>query len=407
MVKLRFAVRKFDPFERHLEACWASYKAIAPAEMTIEFVPMDLEQLQQALLEHDGLQNGDWDLVHLNTDWLAQAYEEGGLYGLEDFIQADPPEGGAAAWSPSLLALQTFGDALYGLPFHDGPECLVFRKDLFESEAEQRDFYARYGRRLAIPRDWDEFLQVATFFNRPEQGLYGTVFAGYPDGHNAVFDFCLQLWSRGGELQDLNGAILLHQDIAVQALDFYRSLFKLGNALHPQSLSYESVQAGAAFARGEVAMMINWFGFASWAQIDPLSTVRGQVDIANIPAEHGISPPSLNVYWVYAIARGSKHKALAYDFLRYAVSAQNDKNLTLAGGVGCRYSTWHDAEVNQQINFYEKLAALHKNARTLPRLANWSAIANIIDDMVNLAVQTELPSEELLREAQLKINLLT
>ncbi|GHE47088.1 extracellular solute-binding protein [Sphingobacterium griseoflavum] len=407
MVKLRFAVRKFEPFERHLEACWKAYQEAGFNNVEMEFVPMDLEELYSAMFTHNGLQSGEWDLVHLNTDWLAEAYQKNGISELNSFLEAAPPSGGAAAWSPSLMDMQTFDGRLYGLPFHDGPECLVIRKDLFESAAEQQHFRASYDRELTVPKDWNEFLQVAEFFHRPDENLYGTVFAGYPDGHNAVFDFCLQLWSRGGELQATDGAIQLQQAAAIQALDFYRNLFKRGNVLHPQSLSYESVQAGEAFARGEVAMMVNWFGFASWAQIDALSSVRGKVDIAAIPAEEGIIPPSLNVYWLYTLAEGSRHKNLAYDFLRYAVSAQNDKKLTLAGGVGCRYSTWFEAEVNERIDFYSKLGPLHETARTLPRLANWPAIAHIIDEMVNLAVQTEHTSGTLLEEAQIKINLLT
>lgn len=404
MDKLRFAVRKFDPFESALEKCWAAYKSLHPSDVEMEFVPLDLEQLTDAFFETDGLHNGDWDIVHINTDWITRAYDIQGLLALNDFLQANPPEDYDNAWSDSLTSLQNFNGHIYGLPFHDGPECLVVRKDLFEKEEEQIHFRERYGKALELPKTWDDFLTVAEFFTRPEANLYGTVFAGYPDGHNAVFDFCIQLWSRGGELSYGDKAVNLDQPIAVEALDFYRSLFRNPSGLHPKSVAYESVQAGQAFARGEVAMMVNWFGFASWAQIDGTSAVRGKVDVVPIPAAIKHMSPSLNVYWLYAIAQGSRHKALAYDFIRFAVSKVNDKLLTLAGGVGCRYSTWHDAEINQSIPFYNKLAQLHQTARTLPRLANWTEIAHIIDDTVTAAVQSEKSSAILLTEAQKKIN---
>ena len=41
---------------------------------------------------------------------------------------------------------------IYGLPFHDGPECLIYRKDLFENENEKLAFKKVYGRELAPPR---------------------------------------------------------------------------------------------------------------------------------------------------------------------------------------------------------------------------------------------------------------
>src|SRR5690606_1654692 len=327
-----------------------------------------------------------------------------GLFALDDFVQTAPPEDYPNIWSNSLTGLQNFNGNLYGLPFHDGPECLVLRKDLFENKEEQRRFQERYGKALEVPKTWDDFLKVADFFTRPEDNLYGTVFAGYPDGHNAVFDFCIQLWSRGAELSVGDKPIQLDQPAAVASLDFYRALFQKQTCLHPQSTTYESVQAGQAFARGEVAMMVNWFGFASWAQIDDASAVKGKVDVAPIPAVKTAVSPSLNVYWLYAIPAGSRHKELAYDFIRFAVSKANDKLLTLEGGVGCRYSTWHDVEINETIPFYNKLAELHETARTLPRLANWPQIAHIIDETVTGAIQTDRSSLSLLEKAQKKIN---
>lgn len=404
MDKLRFAVRKFEPFERAMEKCWAAYQEVYPSDVEMEFVPLDLEELTAALFEKKGLKNGDWDIIHINTDWIARAYKTKGLSALDSMVVQNPPEDLKGAWPDSLQALQRFDQQIFGLPFHDGPECLVIRKDLFEDLQEQMRFQVRYGKPLEIPKTWADFLTVAAFFTRPEDNLYGTVFAGYPDGHNAVFDFCIQLWSRGGDLQQGDVPVKLDQPLAVDALDFYRSLFMKDSGLHPESANFESVQAGAAFARGEVAMMVNWFGFASWAQIDAASAVKGKVDVAAIPsAESGMSP-SLNVYWLYAIPEGSRHKQLAYDFIRFAVGRQQDKLLTVEGGVGCRYSTWYDSEINQMIPFYNKLAELHDTARTLPRLANWPQIAHIIDDTVIAAIKTDESSLSLLTKAQEKIN---
>lgn len=404
MDKLRFAVRKFEPFERAMEKCWAAYQQVYPSEVEMEFVPLDLEELTAAFFEKKGLNNGDWDIIHINTDWMARAYETKGLSALDGMIVQNPPEDLKGAWSESLQALQCFDEQIFGLPFHDGPECLVFRRDLFEDPQEQARFQACYGKPLAVPKTWPDFMTVAAFFTRPEDNLYGTVFAGYPDGHNAVFDFCIQLWSRGGDLQQGDVPVNLDQPLAVDALDFYRSLFIKDSGLHPESANYESVQAGAAFARGEVAMMVNWFGFASWAQIDTTSAVKGKVDVAAIPSAEGGMSPSLNVYWLYAIPEGSRHKQLAYDFIRFAVGRQQDKLLTVEGGVGCRYSTWYDSEINRMIPFYNKLAELHDTARTLPRLANWPQIAHIIDDTVIAAIKTDESSVSLLTKAQEKIN---
>ena len=403
---LRIAVRKFGPFEATMDKLWTRYCALSGCRLQAEFIAMDLHELHESTLVNGGLKNGSWDIAHLNTDWLLEGYEGAALEDLKPYIDQNPPEGFPAGWSQSLLDLQQFDAQTMALPFHDGPECLIYRKDLFEDAKEQNDYFKRYGSMLRPPVSWLEFVQIAHFFHRPEQNLYGSVFAGYPDGHNTVFDFCLQLWSRGGKLTDQQGRISVDSPEARAAVDFYRQILKDEKAVHLSSADYDSVQAGAAFARGEVAMMINWFGFASVCEVDAASMVKGKVGIEVLPVDEGHLPASLNVYWLYTIGSGSQHKQIAYDFIRFAVSEKNDKLLTLEGGIGCRISTWKDEEVNQIIPYYHQLEQLHKGAQSLPQKNNWSDIAAIIDQMVLDAIHSEIPTADLLGRAQAQIMLI-
>ena len=154
---------------------------------------------------------------------------------------------------------------------------------------------------------------------------------------------------------------------------------------------------------GEAAMMINWFGFAAMCEVDENSKVKGKIDIDLLPSASEQKSASLNVYWLYTIAKGSKNKNIAYDFLRFVTNQANDKLLTQTGGIGCRISTWNDPEINQQIPFYHKLDVLHAVAKTLPQKANWATIAGVIDEMVSKAVNSDATSEELIQIAQQKI----
>lgn len=222
-------------------------------------------------------------------------------------------------------------------------------------------------------------------------------------GHNTVYDFCLQLWTRGGELLDGQGKWNLQTEEAESALAYYRTILNDRSAVHPDSRGFDSVKSGMAFAGGEVAMMINWFGFAGMAETIAESVVKGKVGIANIPyGVHG-RPVSLNAYWILAINAHSPHADMAYRFLRHSASAQMDKLLTLEGGIGCRKSTWTDVEVNAEIPFYHRMVSLHEHARELPRLANWAEIAAVIDELVLQTINTDRPIAALLAEAQNKL----
>ena len=69
---------------------------------------------------------------------------------------------------------------------------------------------------------------------------------------------------------------------AIEALDFYRNIVNNKDAVHPKSKDFGSVEAGMAFAEGEAAMAINWFGFASMCEVIEESKVKGKVDITEL-----------------------------------------------------------------------------------------------------------------------------
>ena len=401
--RFRIALRKFGPFQSALAKQWDSFERRNRTGLKLEAVALDLHPLYDALFASHGLQQAEWDVALVCTDWLAEAAASEALLDLAPYIDRNPPDGYPLAWSDSLLRLQRFGRRILGMPYHDGPECLIYRKDLFE-DAQERDRFAReFAEELKVPSTWNEFRRVARFFTRPRRSLYGTAFAAFPDGHNTVYDFCIQLWTRGGELFDPSGQMLLETPQARRALDFYRTLLNDRNAVHPGSREFDSVKSGLAFAAGEIAMMVNWFGFAAMSETVAESNVKGCVAVAPIPGESG-PKASLNAYWILAIPAGSPHRHLAWKFLRHCMSKKMDKMLTLEGAIGCRKSTWQDAEVNSVIPFYRRLESLHEGARELPRMLNWAQLAAVVDRMVLDAIQGDEPTARILQQSQSRAN---
>ena len=53
-----------------------------------------------------------------------------------------------------------------------------------------------------------------------------------------------------------------------------------------------------------------------------------------------------------------------------------------------------DADVNRTIPFYREMERLHAGARELPRLAEWSKIASVIDNLVLSAIGSHRPENE-------------
>jgi multiple sugar transport system substrate-binding protein len=395
----RIAVRKYPPFEQAIRAQWQDFESNAHTGVTLDLVALDLQPLEAALFGSNGMRNGDWDVAFVATDWIANVHQQGCALNLASLLREDPPADYPGGWTDSLLRLQRIDDAVLGVPYHDGPECLIYRRDLFE-DPDLRDRYEQqFGEALAPPATWQEFHRVARFLHQPAQSLYGTAFAAFPDGHNSVYDFLLQVWTRGGDVFDAAGHVRFETPEAAAALAFYRQILADQEAVHPDCARLDSVAAGLAFAQGHIAMMINWFGFAAMAHTAAESAVQGKVAIADIPCEGKGTTASLNVYWILSIAAGSPNQAQAWRFLRHVLTPAMDKLTTTSGAIGCRRSTWSDPEVNDAIPFYHRMEQLHASAREIPQRADWPRIAAIIDGLVTANITRDVPPLELLRQA--------
>lgn len=187
-----------SPFEAAIRAQWNDFEHRAQSGLALELVTLDLPALEETFrFRRHGcrrvrscLRRHRLDCLHARARVCRRSCAA---------ARTRAAAGLSHGWSPSLLRLQQVEEAVLGVPYHDGPECLIYRRDLFDDPQLHRQFLTRFGRPLAPPATWSEFYETAGFLHRPEEHFYGAVFAALPDGHNSVYDFMLQLWSRCGE----------------------------------------------------------------------------------------------------------------------------------------------------------------------------------------------------------------
>ncbi|WP_170323994.1 ABC transporter substrate-binding protein [Cryptosporangium phraense] len=371
---LRLLGRTFDGFERAVEA---------QASVPVAASWVELPSLEHAVLSSDALLDGSVDLALVVSDWLPALIEQGKVLDLAPRLAAAPPPDWPDGWSPSMRLLQTRGDRVYGVPYHDGPMMLLYRPDLFADAREQAGFAERVGYPLAPPASWEQFLDVARWFTRP--GLYGTVLAGQPDGHNDVYDFLLQLWSRGGELSSLAGPA------AVSGLEFLRRL-RRERLVDPASMEWDSVASGEHFAAGEAALMVNWAGYAAMC-------APGAVACAPVP--NGVS---LNIYWVWVVAAGSAAPGPAYEFLKHLASPEMDVITSLSGATGVRLSTWRDPRVRALSPYYEVIEEVHRGVLSPPPVTDWPSVAGVLSSAIHDVMRERVDPAAALAAASAEID---
>ncbi len=402
MSHLRVILRNYADFEHALGEEAHLFEAKHPGTK-IELISVGIHELYKSAITEGGLHDGHFDLALLVTDWLAEAHSAGALEDLHHWQKLIPIHDWPQGWPHSLVRPLLFGSHLSSIPWHDGPECLVYRTDLFEDPSTRAAFRAQFFRDLAPPVTWEEFEQTARFFTDQSTGRYGTVFAAFPDGHNTLYDFALQIWSRGGELTDSSGHPFLTTPVALSALEFYRRIVRDPAICHPRSPELDSTQSGDLFLGGEVAMMANWFGFAARAGREG-SPLAGKVAIAPIPTACFAAPSSLSVFWALAMGRGSRQKELAWQFLRFVSTPERDLGITRHGTVGCRLSTWRNPELQSSIPVYREVEAISLGARQLPAGPAMASFAAIIDNLITRALTTSEPSAAILESAQREID---
>lgn len=358
------------------------------------------EKLYKLMVEKEGVLSGEYDLFLCLTDWMPELIKMNGLTALNPYIERDPPEGWPNIWAESLLKLQRDEKGeIYGFPYHDGPIILMYRKDLFEDGNERKKYWARYHRPLEAPKTWSEFLNVAKFFTRPEENLYGTVVGAYPDGHMNVYDFLLHLWTRGGKLLNENLRPAFNSPEGVEALQFYVDLIWKHKVAPKESLNLNCHKAGQFYLDGKAAIVWQWSGFACMAEIAEYSKIVGKTGYALVPRGDKGQHKTINVYWVLTIPAGSDQKEAAYRFLKVAASKLGDKFTTEAGAIGTRLSTWRNREIQEKWPFYRIMEDVHKNVESPPQIPEYPQINAVLNKMVDDAVKLRKPVETALNDA--------
>ncbi|MDK2896046.1 MAG: multiple sugar transport system substrate-binding protein [Candidatus Atribacteria bacterium] len=115
-----------------------------------------------------------FDIVLPDSQWLGEAVVGNHLVDITDwFNQHVNPEDYYETFVESFCEYPDGSGKYYGVPAL-GDFCgMAYRTDLFDDPTEQAAFKEKYGYNLKPPETWSQLRDIAEFFTRPEQNLYG------------------------------------------------------------------------------------------------------------------------------------------------------------------------------------------------------------------------------------------
>lgn len=205
-------------------------------------------------------QGDAYDMTVGDSQWIGQAVEQGHYLDLTDFMVSN---GIDKTVTPATL--QYYGEypagsgKYYAYPTEGDAVGWAYRKDLFEDPQNMADFEAQYGYPLAPPETWAQLRDIAEFFTRPDDGIYGVGVYTQKDYDGMVMGFQNVFFSWGVDwAQDGQVMGVVNSPEAVEALDFYKGLYQFappgtGNAFF--------AEMNDVFISGQAAMIMNYFAF--------------------------------------------------------------------------------------------------------------------------------------------------
>ena len=231
---------------------------------------------------------------------------------------------------------------------------LTYRIDLFDDPAEQAAFKSRYGYDLQPPRTWEEYLEIAEFFTRPDENLWGTVEAFRRGGQQFWFFFSHA--AAYTNHPDHPGSMFFDPETMdaqlnnpgwVRALEDYIQSSKVSP---PNALNFSFGEVNGEMSAGRAAMSIGW-GDTGVISADPSqSQISGKVGSDVLPGSPQIWNYKTNRWddygevvrspfmafggWQAGVPESSQNKEASWHFIQHLSSPEISGQAAITGGTG-------------------------------------------------------------------------
>ncbi|WP_324651682.1 sugar ABC transporter substrate-binding protein [Georgenia sp. H159] len=337
---------------------------------SVTFVELPYESLFDRLNTELSAGNVSFDVAALDAIWLS-AFGPG-MEPLDDMF-TDSVQGDLF---PALIEEAQVGGHFVGMPAWTNAQILYYRTDLFSDPEQQEAFSAEYGRELAPPTTWEEYMEVAEFFTQDTDGdgttdLYGA------DVKGAVETEWLSLVLQAGAenmVLDADGNVIVNDADHKAALDAYIAPVEADIA--PAGASQvDWATAQNSFNQGQLAMTRFWAH--AYAQIPEDSPVHGNVGVTTMPAGPG-GEAAVPGAWYLSVPEATANQEQAKEFVQF-VFDHNELGLDTDLGLAATVSALESGDASERPNLAALIAALDAPGTTpRPATERWQEIVDAV-----------------------------
>ena len=147
---------------------------------------------------------------------------------------------------------------------------------------------------------------------------------------------------------------------------------------------------------------LNWPNWVATFEDPEQSRVVGRITHTRIPDGTKVGAPEIG-HWMLGITQESDNKQVAFDFIKFATTADQLKKAALAvGNPPTRFSVLTDTELTNQeaFRYYPVLMQAIAYSRPRPRHARWFEVENEFGIQLSKAIAGVLSPQEALDTAQ-------
>ena len=244
---------------------------------------------------------GSGDAPDVMYMWNYPAYHEG-LEPLDSYIEKEGEEYKKNFYS-TLWNYNSYDGQIYGLPVGFTTHCVYYNKDLFEKAGVEE------------PKDgwtWEDLEEKAKKINEAT-GVKGFSFSMKPD----PYDYEMYLWSNGTAYCDKEGKMegYVNSDKALETYKMFQDMAKDGYAVATEKSGSDE------FESGQTAMFV----YGAWA-VKKYTEAGVNFGLAKLPSFGTEKSASILSSSGVAIAKSSKNKEAAWEFVKYWTDEESNKS---------------------------------------------------------------------------------
>ncbi|GGF44171.1 sugar ABC transporter substrate-binding protein [Youhaiella tibetensis] len=327
------------------------------------------------------------------------APQYGDLYiDLKDYI----PESELAKYVPGTLKSSEVDGRLVQLPRVTDVSNIYYRKSLYADPARQAAYKEKFGKDLVPPETFEDFKNQIIFFADPPN-LYGTAFAGKDEGMSGRFMEILR--ANGGDIFDENNKPIFNSEAGVAAVQWFKDIYD-AKAVPAGTVNYTWDDIGQAMAAGQLAVDLDWPGFAGFYSDPASSKIADDLGFAVAPVGTSGHRGGWSGSHSFSVTQQCDNKEAAVSLAVFLTNDESEMMEAEAGNLPTRTKTFDEVVEWFKANNKPALAQMFPiwqksldEARTPPLIPQWIEVSNVIWPNVQAAIIGEKTPQQALDDA--------